>query len=389
VSRRYSHASDWGTLAIRLEDVVAAHSGEDTFDEVHALLIAKIAHECRLLPFENFLPSSGRIDRIAQWLTAAAELWPGLHTTYKCTLPEQALAACDALLRGTNVTDRENAGLDAVFEYLTTRTAKGSKGQFFTPRHVVAHMLDVLAPASSECVLDPACGSGAFLTRSKQLVSTSTIYGADLSARAVRVCRTALISTGTDPRSIVCMDTLNRQSPPPQEWPGGFDVIATNPPFAGVVSEDHARDYTLHRPNRRTERDVLFMERCIELLKPMGRIGLVVPHNKVGSGRYSEIRHWLLRHLRVFAVVSLPANTFAPHTSQRAVIIYGQKRSEPLRTPQTDEAICFFVSTMDAKHANGRLRMASNTGKVAHDLHEATENIRAHIARCPGGVQWG
>jgi len=389
VSRRYSNASDWGTLAIRLEDIASAYSGEDTFDEVHALLLAKVAHEYELLPYDDFLPSSGRVGRISEWLAAAQQSWPGLHTTYMCRLPEAALIACDTLLGSTRITDEENSGLDAVFEYLTTRAAKGSKGQFFTPRHVVQHMLHVLMPGAGEYVLDPACGSGAFLAQAKRYAPRSHIQGADLSPRAVRVCRTALVPGGTVSDAITCMDSLDKKTALPEAWRAGIDVIVTNPPFAGAVSKVHAEGYTLHHGNRRIERDVLFIERCVELLKPGGRIGIIVPHNKVGSQRYADVRSWLLRYLKLFAVVSLPKHTFAPHTSQRAVIIYGQKRPSPLIQPKKNESILFFVSTADAKLANGRLRKSSDTGQVQHDLNEATESIRTHIETCVGTRIWG
>src|SRR5438105_15574022 len=64
----------------------------------------------------------------------------------------------------------------------------------------------------------------------------------------------------------------------------GFDLILTNPPFAGEVRERHVLDgYDLSRGRDCIERDVIFLERCVELLRPGGRLAIVLPHNKVAA----------------------------------------------------------------------------------------------------------
>ena len=205
MTRRHSRDTDWGTLALRLEDIVAAHSGGDIFEEVHALLIAKLVYEHRLLSFEAFLPHSNRVERIQHLLDTAATQWPGLHTTSQHAI-RAALDACSDILSQHSVTEHHDSGLDAVFEHLTTRAAKGSKGQYFTPRHVAAHMLEVLAPTPGERVLDPACGSGALLVLAQRAEKRCELFGADISERAVRIA-TSLVPRGVTAGAIRCLDS--------------------------------------------------------------------------------------------------------------------------------------------------------------------------------------
>jgi type I restriction enzyme M protein len=159
----------------------------------------------------------------------------------------------------------------------------------------------------------------------------------------------------------------------------GFDLILTNPPFAGDVGS--ATGYQLAR-GKRVERDVLFIERCLGLLRPGGRLAMVLPHNKLGGQAWASLRKWLLERLRVVAVLGLGRNTFQPHTSQKACVLIGQKRVRP-GFPKADEEILFFISVRDGKDARGRLQCAPD-GTVVHDLAEATPLVRArfqHLAK--------
>src|SRR5262250_3611366 len=68
------------------------------------------------------------------------------------------------------------------------------------------------------------------------------------------------------------------------------------------------------RPEAKVERDVLFIERCLQLLKPGGRMAIVLPQGKFNNATLAYIREWILRHARLLAVVGLHPNTFKPHT---------------------------------------------------------------------------
>jgi hypothetical protein len=133
--------------------------------------------------------------------------------------------------------------------------------------------------------------------------------------------------------------------------------------------------YELAKRGRRAERDTLFVERCVEMLRPEGRLAIVLPHNKVAAQASTDLRRWLVEMARVYAVVSLPRETFLPHTSQKAVVVFAKRRLE--RAPSVaragSERVFFAVSERAGKDAGGELVFragARDAGwrSVDHDL---------------------
>src|SRR5690606_4707309 len=110
----------------------------------------------------------------------------------------------------------------------------------------------------------------------------------------------------------------------------GFDIIATNPPFAGDVSDASFAEYyeTANLTRGRVERDVLFLERCKNLLRPGGRLAIVLPDNKFSASKFAKLREWLLQHMVVVAVVSLHSYSFRPFTSQKTSVLFAMRRDE-------------------------------------------------------------
>lgn len=384
--RHAFRADDWQSVAVRLDEIISAHSGEDAFEEALKLLVAKLAHERAGDSAQGFLADESRAwEQAGQLLAQAAGqglIEPG--ATLRLRAPE--LGRCAAVLRSVRLLAQDLVGLDAIFEFMVNKAAKGQKGQYFTPRHVVAEVVQMLQPTARELVADPACGSGGFLRHALLAAPRCRVWGFDQDARAVRVARVMLAATAqgaqvmrADSLALADANSIENLMQARVSKFGGFDVILTNPPFAGDVGS--ATGYQLAR-GKRVERDVLFIERCLGLLRPGGRLAMVLPHNKLGGQAWAYLRRWLLERLRVVAVLGLGRNTFQPHTSQKACVLIGQKRVHP-GFPESDEEILFFISERDGKDARGRLQCTPD-GNVIHDLREATELVRArfqHLAK--------
>src|SRR5262249_1328609 len=203
-------------------------------------------------------------------------------------------------------------------------------------------------------ILDPACGSGGFLIHALNYVRTHerlsptalhnfcerNLWGFDIDARAVRVAKTLMVLAGDGSANIIRLNSLRTPSmaglfpPNGDDEPSltaedicrarlrrhkGFDIILTNPPFAGEVRERQMLDnYTLGKRKPRIERDILFVERCVRLLEPGGRLAIVLPHNKFAANSLAPLRKWVLKNARVLAVVGLGRNTFLPPTHPKA-----------------------------------------------------------------------
>jgi type I restriction enzyme M protein len=337
------------TLA-HVEEVILATSGEDAFELVLAVAAA------RLLQEGTRSVDRGAIGRVAR-----------RHPALDLRIPEVDAALVtrvDALLgRVLPHGDGTLAALDAVFESLVSRVAKGNKGQFFTPRHVIDTTVRLLRPKRGELVADPSCGSGAFLGHASRASAGVRTWGCDVDARAVRVARLFALASGRSAEEVVRGDGLHVKAPK-------ADVVATNPPFAGRAPAD---GFDVARVVRAPERDVLFLERALDLLRPGGRLGIVLPYNKANGQAYAAMRAWLVERARVFAVLGLPKETFLPHTSQRTFVLFAKKRAK-VGSGRGEERIAFVVSERAGKDAAGELLLGED-GRVAHDLAPVEEEL--------------
>ena len=349
MTRRHTlRSGDWPSVFGRLLELVAAGCGDDPFEEIYTLLVGRLWAEQRGEPFEE--------ERLGRLLGEASAHWPGLLDEPRSRLPEPTRRACVQVLAPLAMQGAELEGLDAAFEVLVGRLSRGEKGQFFTPRHVIEACVRATAPRGRETVLDPACGSGGFLLHSLRYAQrhgpqSLELVGYDIDRRACRVAALLLRAAGAERVRLDCRDSLLDLGTAAPE----ADVVLANPPFAGEIQDEALLAASeVVRPRRRIERDAIFLERCTRALRPGGRLALVLPSNKIGGDRWGYLRRWLLRHLRVVAVLSLGRRTFLPHTHQKACVLFALRRERALEAPPGDEAVLLAVSEAEGKDARGR-----------------------------------
>lgn len=326
--KRHRPGATATSVVEHIEEIVLATSGEDAFELVMGVAAARVVGKTRA--------TAASIRKVAR-----------AHPELEITLPrtggndtDALIARVDALLeRALAGGDARLQALDAVFESLVPRVAKGDKGQFFTPRHVVDFVMKALAPRARDVVVDPACGSGAFLAHARAEGATKT-YGSDVDPRALRVARLVALAQGRDPSTIVRADGLRGTALP------AASIVATNPPFAGRAD---ASGFEVADLVRTPERDVLFLERAIDLLRPGGRLGIVLPYNKAAGTAFAELRRWLVARARIYAVVGLPRETFMPHTSQRTFVLFAKRRKSANASANANERVMFAISERAGK----------------------------------------
>lgn len=395
MSKRHQYGIDFLSRIRRIQELIMSHTGIDEFYEVIRLILVKYLSELEgNKNFPNLLDANRLLNR---YLECVAFILDGQTDL---TIPESIYPEIRQILDDVSIHGLDFSPLDQVFEQLTSRTYKADKGQFFTPRHVIDMCIEAVDPKPGDVICDPACGSAAFL---KSAYSYSTtrygkapkLYGFDYSHRACQIAKiVSLIGTNNEiqveqidslqlpQRSLLdnsartiedCMEPKFR----------GFDIIFTNPPFAGDVSgEIFARDYDIAPLfTRRLERDVLFLERCIRLLRVGGKLAIILPDNKVSSRLFGDLRQWLGKQTQVKAVVSLHRYTFLPYTSQKAAVIFAVKQAPSLSV--YDSKVAFFRSDKAGKTSNGSLvyKSAVDHNRPAyqsldHDLQEIATGIK-------------
>ena len=331
-------------------------------------------------------------DRINGLFKKACEEWPGIFRENEdIELAKRHLQICVGPIEGVRLMGSNLRIMDDAFEYLLPTEAKKKKGQFFTPRHVVEMCVRMLNPTQKEYVMDPACGSGGFLLHAmewcypaddndkrelrKHRYAAKYLWGIDFEARAAKTSRALMLIAGDGHTNIFGPDV---NSLDPRTWfenasgqkliqglreaklaakkiPDNeslrdedkaweyfdalkFDVILANPPFAGEMKDRKMlAHYELAKPalkragndkQPKEERDVLFIERILKMLRPGGRAAIVLPQGKFNNSSLAFIREWILKKARLLAVVGLHPNTFKPHTGTKTSVLFLQKYTE-------------------------------------------------------------
>jgi len=238
-------------------------------------------------------------------------------------------------------TDLDTKGV--AFERFMEDFFKGKMGQFFTPREIIRFCVEMLAPDKSELVLDPACGSGGFLLNTLDSVrkfaedhydgweakehwhrfAQNNLYGIEINDQIARVCKMNMIIHDDGHTNVISMDSLEHFKNIENEHKGFkkdyFDLILTNPPFGATVKaseKDYLGKYELGKNKdkvRTTQKtEVLFIERCIEFIKPKtGRIAIVLPDGILTNSSLQYVRDFIMEKTQILAVVSLPQFAFS------------------------------------------------------------------------------
>jgi type I restriction enzyme M protein len=210
----------------------------------------------------------------------------------------------------------------------------GNAGEYYTPRAVTQFAADMVDPKLGEMILDPACGTGGFLScaieniRKAQVEIPEQETQLQASIRGVEkkplphlLCITNMIVHGIDvPTGILHDNTLSR----PLRDIGAkdrVDVVMTNPPFGGMEEDGIENNFPAAFRTRETAD--LFLVLIIEMLKAGGRAAVVLPDGTLfGEGVKTRIKEHLLTECDLHTIVRLPNGVFAPYTGIRTNILF-------------------------------------------------------------------
>ena len=346
----------------------------------------------KVVEFRKAIDPEITFDRINNLFHKACEEWPGIFIEGEdIDLAKRHLQVCVGPIEGVRLMGSNLRIMDDAFEYLLPAEAKKKKGQFFTPRHVVEMCVRMLNPTRKEYVMDPACGSGGFLLHAmdwcypasdneqrelrKHRYAAKYLWGIDFEQRAAKTSRALMLIAGDGHTNIFGPDVnslepktwyetgtgralmtglrqakLTAKTIPENEalkdddkaWEYfdelKFDVVLANPPFAGEMKDrTMLAHYELAKPalkragdnkQPKEERDVLFIERILKMLKPGGRAAIVLPQGKFNNSSLAFVREWILKKARLLAVVGLHPNTFKPHTGTKTSVLFVQKYTQ-------------------------------------------------------------
>ncbi|MHA1147121.1 MAG: N-6 DNA methylase [Promethearchaeota archaeon] len=263
--------------------------------------------------------------------------------------------------------------LSDAFEVFVSKVLKEEGGQFFTPPNIIRFMVEYLSPKEGCMVLDPACGHGGFLLGVKDFLWSkikdnnrkinliSNLYGIDKDLFLARICKLYLDILSGGESNVFCEDSLDfinyRKEVKESIKDKSFDYILTNPPFGAKIPIDNKevlKNYQLGHTWKNINRNhwkmqdtlvkrqppqILFIERCVQLLKDGGKIGIVLPEGIFGNPTNRYIWEYLHKNGIILAIISLDQNTFQPYTCNKTSILFFQK----LRAKPKDYTIDFAI----------------------------------------------
>lgn len=392
----------------------------------------------KYLRFRNSNTAAQLKANIQSLFDDAKNQWPGVFQgDDKLKLSPEHLQVCVGSLEEWKLFNSNLDVVDEAFEYLVNKSSKGEKGQYFTPRWVIDMCVRMMNPQEAETVIDTACGSAGFTVHAifhvwKQILEdeglpvshlftmedkpqrckdyvADKVFAIDFDEKSVRVARCLNLIAGDGQTNVLHLNTLDyprwdKRIKDDEEWqetygPGWtklkklraeknanrnfqFDVLMANPPFAGDIKQsDMLSPYELgHKANGKLEskvgRDLLFIERNLDFLRPGGRMAVVLPQGRFNNASDKRVREYIAERCRILAVVGLHINTFKPHTGTKTSVLFVQKWNDDASEPQyhcpkiADYPIFFATQQKAAKDNSGDKLIATDAdGKLLRDSH--------------------
>ena len=380
------------------------HDPAKAFDELTKLLFLKLYEERETPTFYEFMVygdqepanTATRLRHLFEQATSATGRYRdvfldrfGNATDSTIDLDDQTLTRVVSILQGFGLINTTNSlhGADikgTVYEQMVGSTFRGDLGQFFTARQIVEFMVRFLEPNAAHRVIDPACGSAGLLimvikymrerlTQEHPNLNESqvndrlrdfceaNVFGTDINERIARVAKMNMIMHGDGHAGIFNTNGLVLDAGAPRQAhdeiaESRFDIILSNPPFAGYEKDSQIlTKFELGRNKRGGARavthEILFIERISRLLAPGGRAAIVLPQGVFSDRALSYLRDYIRQHTRILGVVGLPDWAFMPSgTSVRGSILFLEK-ADP---PPVDYEIFFRVATQVGYTSTGQ-----------------------------------
>jgi len=461
------------SLIQEMEDEVLSNAGVDVFEEVFKLIFTKLYDEMesaddrvnietqykivkkqnseltdkqilekvdgdgfRKLEFRSRGDAHHTKEVINNLYQKAKDKWQGIFEKGEPLriTDENHLQICVGFLQNVKLFNSNLQVIDEAFEYLVNKSAKGEKGQYFTPRNVIDMCVYMMNPQVNEYMIDTACGSCGFTVHtlfnvwqklvnqgkahfanfsnqkltSEQKNYVDKVFGIDFDEKSVRVARTLNMIAGDGKTNVLHLNTLDytrwEEKLKDSSWAKtylegyyrmldlavdrnnpkefNFDIVMANPPFAGDIKDsrlisNYEVAFNGKKKANKVSRDVLFIERNLDFLKPGGRMAIVLPQGRFNNTSDEKIRNFVMEKARLVAVVGLDGNTFKPHTGTKTSVLFVQKWDDVINPKVDDYEIFMAVSECSGKDNSG-LEIYEVDEKGERKLDEHNHLIQKH-----------
>lgn len=356
-----------------IHDFIYANDGlspQQTLEEFVKILFIKIFDENeKLKQFSissiewNDIKLGKNVSSFSERITALfdktqKEYQDIFDTDDRIKLSQNALSFTVNKLQGISLLDSSQDAKGLAFQKFLSHHEKDGRGQFFTPEPVIDFCVGMMQPKPDDTIIDPACGSGGFLMSTLKYLQANhqnlntakivsqNIFGLDINRSIARIAKMKLLLEANGKTNILCTNSLEDLDSIKLllGQKNGFDLILTNPPFGAKITQssilskfDLGYKWTSHENEFFKSRtvyanqnaEILFIERCLQLLKEGGRMAIVLPNGNFENPSLDYLRFYIKQKAKVIAIVNLPQETFIPYgTGVKTSLLFLEKDSK-------------------------------------------------------------
>lgn len=259
-------------------------------------------------------------------------------------------------IESINIHDAPAHIIGDAFQALIGPGIRGDKGQFFTPKNVVKCIIELLDPAADNIIMDPACGTGGFLSESATYIINkhkgvykTKIIGIDKDKDLALLSGALLEILCSSSAKVLNTNSLDLNNKEINNYIGNVDVVATNPPFGskiGITDKDILKMYDFgyewiydkkisewiktDKILKSQDPQILFLELSIRLLKENGKLGIVLPEGVFGNKTYGYVWEYVFEQGNIIGLIDCPRTTFQPSTDVKTNILLFKKSRESI-----------------------------------------------------------
>lgn len=353
-------------------------------------------------------------DRIDKLYRKTASFYSKAKTIFSqnsSELDEKTLRLMVEKVQGLNLLESSTDSMQQVFMTFVPAVFKKELDQYFTPLTLINCIVGVLRPGINDKVVDPAMGTGDFLTAAMQYrfrlndnSVISRVYGMDKDPQAFELAIVNMILNKDGQTYLREVDSIAN----PTIWEGEMGVALCNPPFGSRTIEtdkDVLAQYELgyawiNEDGKWKKTDqllesqqlgILFIERCFKLLVEGGKMGIILPEGYLCTASYGYVRQWILNKFRIFGLVELPRRIFLKSDADlRSNILFavkdqGPKDNYPIHTELVRKVGYklgkgFFPELLRDADSGLEVRDASNKPRIDTDFERVERNFTNFIS---------
>ena len=295
----------------------------------------------------------------------------------------------------------------AVYEMFATSKEKKDFGEYFTRRHythIFSKLLledeDIFDLDSEFSIIDPACGTGGFLTESfkvlynnyeksgtlneeaREFLSKRCFYGVDVRDENISRTRLNMFLVGDGHTHMYSDNSLN-----PAKENGKsilkktYKYVITNPPYGNGTIKANTNAISTNRT------EIAFICKVMDLLKPGGKACIITPDGVLENPSYKKFRNEMLERCEIYAIVSLPKFAFAPYTKEKTYALFMKKRSKTVTKIQDKPIWMYIIDNDGLANSDERFptKLRNNQNEWLHD--EISGWVNTDVIEMPGVLE--